>query len=58
MRNTNNNQSVQIRWVGAFLDEDVVNPLIQEYEALNPNVDIQYFNQWPLDKPFTTAERL
>ncbi|MDQ6985448.1 MAG: extracellular solute-binding protein [Candidatus Dojkabacteria bacterium] len=55
--NTNNNQSVQIRWVGAFLDEDVVNPLIQEYEALNPNVDIQYFNQWPLDKPFTTAER-
>lgn len=47
---TNNNNTggqITLQWWGVYLDPDVVNPLIQEYQAQNTNVKIQYANKWP-----------
>jgi len=46
----NNNQTaenVTLQWWGVFLDSEVVQPLIDEYQEQNPNVTIQYANKWP-----------
>lgn len=47
--NSNNNPSapVTLQWWGVFLDASTVQPLIDEYNADNPNVKIQYVNKWP-----------
>lgn len=51
--NTNNNPPVNtgrniiLQWWGAFLDPDIVRPLIEEYQTLNPNVRIEYANKVP-----------
>src|SRR5690606_30772274 len=46
----NNNQNntgrnIILQWWGAYLDPDVVKPLIDEYQSLNPNVKIEYANK-------------
>ncbi len=53
--NTNNNnngggtttENITLQWWGVFLDSEVVQPLIDEYKQLNPNVTIEYANRWP-----------
>lgn len=63
---SNNNQSttppqqtedvpVVLQWWGVFLDEEVINPLLQEYKDLKPNVTVEYVNKWPGGK-FENAE--
>ncbi|MCA9381488.1 extracellular solute-binding protein [Candidatus Dojkabacteria bacterium] len=42
-------------WRGVFLDPDVIQPLIDEYHDANPNITIQYSNEWPLQQPFDQA---
>lgn len=48
------NRKVELIWWGVFMSPDVVQPLIDEYQALNPNVTILYANRWP-DGDFVTA---
>lgn len=50
-----NDNSVILVWSGVFLAEEVVQPLIDEYESLRPNVTINYSNQWPLGEDFEAA---
>lgn len=47
--NTQNNtgKNVIIQWWGAFMDADIVKPLIEEYQTLNPTVKIEYANKVP-----------
>jgi multiple sugar transport system substrate-binding protein len=57
--NTNNNpssstQKVVLQWWGVFLDKSVIQPLIDEYQVLNPNLTIEYTNKWPTG-PFTDS---
>jgi ABC-type glycerol-3-phosphate transport system substrate-binding protein len=42
-------KKVEIVWWGFHLDEDIVLPLIDKYEVENPNVDITYIKQSPVD---------
>ncbi|MEO6729133.1 MAG: extracellular solute-binding protein [Candidatus Dojkabacteria bacterium] len=44
---TPSTQKVTLQWWGVFLDPSVVKPLIDEYQAANPNVTIQYANRFP-----------
>jgi len=44
---TTNNQKVTLQWWGVFLDPTVVKPLIDEYQAQNTNVTIQYADKFP-----------
>ncbi len=37
---------ITLQWWGVFWDQDVVQPLIDEYQQLNPNVTINYANKW------------
>ncbi|MCA9386874.1 extracellular solute-binding protein [Candidatus Dojkabacteria bacterium] len=53
--NGNNTTNAILIWRGVFLDSSVVQPLIDEYEDANPNVIIQYSNEWPLQQPFKEA---
>lgn len=48
-QNPGNNANTQItlQWWGVFLDSATVQPLLDEYNRLNPNVRIQYVNRWP-----------
>jgi multiple sugar transport system substrate-binding protein len=39
--------TITLQWWGVFLEPEVVQPLINEYQAANPNVKIQYANKWP-----------
>lgn len=43
---TNTGGQITIQWWGVFWDESVVKSLIDEYEAANPNVKIEYANMW------------
>ena len=51
------NTSVLIQWRGAFLDKNIIQPLIDEYEKLKPNVKIDYSNEWPISSNFEEAAR-
>ncbi len=56
---TNNNtttQKVTLQWWGVFLDPSVVKPLIDAYQAQNPNVTIQYADRWPEGKYDAAAD--
>ncbi|RMD77131.1 extracellular solute-binding protein [Candidatus Dojkabacteria bacterium] len=48
-------KKVVLQWWGVFLDRSVVQPLIDEYQALNPNVTIEYSNKWPQGKFYDSA---
>ncbi len=54
--NNTSNQKVVLQWWGVFLDEDVVQPLIDEYQAQNDNVTIEYANQWIAEGNFEDQE--
>ncbi len=41
------NRKAVLQWWGVFLDKDVVQPLIDEYQADHPNITIEYANRWP-----------
>jgi ABC-type glycerol-3-phosphate transport system substrate-binding protein len=52
--NNSNNQTpttptgpINLQWWGVFLEPEVIQPLIDEYEADNTNVNIEYANKWP-----------
>lgn len=47
---------VVIQWWGAFLEPEVVQPLIDEYQQLNPNVTIEYANKWSNQDYDTAAQ--
>ena len=56
---TNNNTptgKVTLQWWGVFLDPSVVKPLIDEYQAQNTNVTIQYANRFPEGQYDTAAD--
>lgn len=40
-------QKIVLQWWGVFMDEEVVQPLIDEYQNQNSNVTIEYANKWP-----------
>jgi multiple sugar transport system substrate-binding protein len=44
--NQNTNRNVVLQWWGMFLDKDVVQPLLDKYNAENPNVTIEYANKF------------
>ncbi len=50
----NRNKNIILQWWGVFLDKQVIEPLIEEYEVLNPGIKIEYVNKWP-DAPFKEA---
>jgi len=57
--NTNTNTStgaIELQWRGVFWDERVVQPLIDEYQLLNPGVTIKYANRWPGGRSETAAQ--
>lgn len=45
--NTTSTGQAVLQWWGAFLDAATVQPLIDEYEAQNQGIEIQYINKWP-----------
>ncbi len=45
---TDPNKTVILQWWGVYLSEDAVGPLLDEYNSINPNVTIQYADQWPI----------
>ncbi len=53
--NTNNNTPITLEWWGVFMDPEVIQPLIEEYQDENPNVTIKYEDKWFYDKDFKTA---
>lgn len=60
----NNNQNetptgttTTIQWWGVFMDKTVIQPLIDEYQAINPNIKIEYANRWPEGK-YTDAAKI
>ncbi len=55
--NGNSNTPVLLQWRGAFLESDVVQPLIEEYRLSNPNVTIEYSNEWEAEEDFESEAR-
>ncbi len=51
------NQKIVLQFRGAFIDKDVIQPLLDDYNAKNPNVTIEYANRWPGGK-YSEAEKL
>ncbi|BCX13913.1 MAG: hypothetical protein KatS3mg085_445 [Candidatus Dojkabacteria bacterium] len=51
-----NADPVVLQWWGVFVDEEVVNPLLDDYKSIKPNVTIEYVNKWPGGK-FENAEQ-
>ncbi|MCA9378835.1 extracellular solute-binding protein [Candidatus Dojkabacteria bacterium] len=41
------NQEITLQWWGVFLDESVVQPLLDDYHTLHPNITVDYANRWP-----------
>jgi ABC-type glycerol-3-phosphate transport system substrate-binding protein len=56
--NTENttDEPVVLQWWGVFLDEEVIQPILDDYKAIKPNVTIEYFNKWP-GGSFEVAEK-
>lgn len=52
---TDPNKNVVLQWWGVFMDPEVVQPLIDEYQELHPNVTIEYANKWPLGMAYSEA---
>jgi hypothetical protein len=50
----NDDQPVTLQWWGVFLDADVVQPLLDEYKTVKPNVTIEYANKMP-SGPFESS---
>lgn len=48
---SDSSQQVVIQFWGAFLTEEMMNPLIQEYKSIKPNVTIEYANKWQNEIP-------
>jgi ABC-type glycerol-3-phosphate transport system substrate-binding protein len=46
--NQNTDRQAFIQWWGAFLPSEVVQPLIDEYKTIAPNVTIEYANKMPI----------
>ncbi len=44
---TDPNKAVVLQWWGAFIDPEVIQPLIDKYKTIAPNVTIEYANKWP-----------
>jgi len=40
-------ETIRLQWWGVFLSEDVVQPLIEEYQNANNGVEILYRDKWP-----------
>lgn len=58
--NTNqdiNNEVALLQWRGVFLDSEIVQPLIDDYKLVKPNVTITYSNEWPIATNFEDAAR-
>lgn len=49
-------EAAVLQWWGMFLDADVVQPLIDEYQSENPNITIEYANKRPTGS-FQNAEQ-
>src|SRR5690242_19341876 len=48
--NNNNNTTsgpITLQWRGVFWDPKIVQPLLDEYHQLNPNVTVSYADRWP-----------
>ncbi len=48
--NNNNNTAsgpITLQWRGVFWDPKIVQPLLDEYHQLNPNVTVSYADRWP-----------
>src|SRR5260221_1504576 len=41
------NRKVVLQFQGAFITPEEIQPLIDDYQKLNPNVKIEYANKWP-----------
>lgn len=48
-------KAVNLQWWGTFLDPEVIDPLLDEFKLLWPNVTIEYANKWS-DANFKDAE--
>lgn len=56
--NTNTNtQNVSLQFRGAFIPSEAMQPLLEDYKALNPNVTIEYADKWP-DGPYKDASAI
>ncbi len=58
--NNNNNgttSNIVLQWRGVFLSKETVQPLIDEYQAANKNVTIEYANLWPDNTNYTDAAK-
>lgn len=49
------NGEITLQWRGVFLSEDVINPILDEYKKVKPNVTIEYSNLWPEGLPSENA---
>lgn len=58
---TNNNnistQNVSLQFRGAFIPLAAIQPLLDDYKVLKPNVTIEYADKWP-DGPFKDASAI
>lgn len=54
---TPDTKNVSLQFRGAFLPADAMQDLIDDYEALNTNVNIEYADKWP-DGPFDDASQI
>jgi len=52
---TDPNKAVVLQWWGTFMDLEVIQPLIDQYKTVKPNVTIEYANKWP-DLTYSQAE--
>ncbi len=48
-------KAVNLQWWGTFLDPDVIQPLLDQYKTIAPNVTIEYANKWS-EAPFKDSE--
>lgn len=53
---TPSDEPAVLQWWGMFLDSEVVQPLIDEYQSQNPNITIEYANRRPTGS-FESAEQ-
>lgn len=50
-------KKVVLQFQGAFISAAAMQPLLDDYQTLNPNVTVEYVNKWP-QGAFTDAENI
>lgn len=44
---TGDESNITLQWRGVFLSDEIINPILEEYKKVKPNVTIEYSNLWP-----------